>query len=437
MNEKKRQVSRRDFLKIAASGGAVAFGGLSNLPVSMIASAQDMVTLSVWHTNETELDAVIAAFKAANPDVGIDFQYYPWGAFFDNLQTAYAGGTPPDVHRQDDDEIPFFVQRGALLSLSNALSDLNPDDFFWDALSSTAINGEIWVAVPAMRVDNLIINKTMFEEAGVELPPLEYPSMDWNWESFTETAVALTDADNLVYGMAGANSADHSISHGRALGGDVISEDCLEFLMNGAGMVRAFDNTAALIQQQGGAVDPETQDALGGASEMFVGGQAAMIYQQSRFPGGIDEVDFEYEIRGIPTYADAEGPANFLAIECYGVAASTEHPEEASKFAVFMMGSEAQTILAETKSIIPFSRSAALDIWLDKGPVGREILVEGLNYARSLPFAVGFGELQDVVWPEIQQIFLGQKSAQEVFDAAKPAVDDILAAVGGCVGDGM
>ena len=256
------------------------------------------------------------------------------------------------------------------------------------------------MSVPAMRVDNLIINKTMFEEAGVALPPLEYPSADWSWESFTETAVALTDADNLVYGMAGLNSADHSISHGRALGGDVISEDCLEFLMNGAGMVRAFDNSAALIQEQGGAVDPETQEALGGASEMFVGGQAAMIYQQSRFPGGIDEVDFEWEIRGIPTYADADGPANFLAIECFGVAASTAPPGRSGQVCRLLDGfSESQTILAETKSIIPFSRSAAHDIWLPKVPVGREILVEGLNYARSLPFAVVFGELQDVVWP--------------------------------------
>ena len=29
-------------------------------------------------------------------------------------------------------------------------------------------------------------------------------------------------------------------------------------------MVRAFQNTADLVQVSGGAVDPETQDALGG-----------------------------------------------------------------------------------------------------------------------------------------------------------------------------
>ena len=425
-------------MKFAASSGAVAFGSLGGPGIAnMIAQAQDMVTLRVWHVNETELDPIIAAFQEANPDIGIDFQYYPWGQFFDNLQTAYAGGTAPDVHRQDDDEIPFFVQRGALLSLSEALSDLNPDDFFWDALASTAINGDIWVSVPAMRVDNLTINKTMFEEAGVEVPPLEYPSGDWTWESFAESAVALTNADALTYGAAGISSADHSISHGRALGGDVMSEDCMTFLMDGEPMVRAFQNTADLMQVSGGAVDPETQDALGGSGEMFLLGQAGMLYGQSRFPGGIDEVDFEWEIRGNPTYADAESPSNFLAIECYGVPASGSNLEDAAKFAVFLMGSEAQTILAETKSIIPFSRSAAYDIWLPNGPVGREIQVEALNYARSLPFAVGFGEVQDAVWPLIQEIFLGQRSAQDVFDEAKPIADEILAAAGGCLGDGM
>ena len=45
----------------------------------------------------------------------------------------------------------------------------------------------------------------------------------------------------------------------------------------------------------------------------------------------------------------------------------------------------------------------------------------------ACPSRLAFGELQDVVWPEIQKIFLGQASAQEVFDAAKPAVDEILA----------
>ncbi len=102
-----------------------------------------MVTLNVWHVNETEFDAVIDAFEAQNPMLASNSNNIPGAPSLITCRRAYAGGTPPDARRQDDDEISFFVQRGALLSLTNALSDLNPDEFFWDALSSTAINGEV------------------------------------------------------------------------------------------------------------------------------------------------------------------------------------------------------------------------------------------------------------------------------------------------------
>jgi len=328
------------------------------------------------------------------------------------------------------------VQQGALSPLSEALSELDPEEFFWDALQSTAINGDVWVSVPAMRVDNLIINKTMFEEAGVELPPLEYPSDEWTWEKFVETAVALSDPDALVFGVSDANSTDFAISLGRSLGGDIMDEDCMTFLMNEEPMVRAIQNMADLMQVSRGAVDPETSEALGGAGEMFIGGQAGMMYAQSRFPSGINEVEFEWEIRGIPTYEGQE-PNNFLAIECFGVPAMGQHLAEARDFAVYLMGSAAQQIFAETKSIIPFNRAAAMDIWVPNGPTGREMLVEGLNYARSNPFAVGFGRVQDVVWPMIQEVYRGQRTAQDALDEAKPLADEILAEVGGCLGEGM
>lgn len=437
MTDKKKSLTRRDFLKFTstATAGVLAVGSLSKLgAASASAPAQDNVVLRVWHVDETELDPVIEAFKAENPNIDVAFQYYPWGNFWDQLQTAYAGGTAPDVHRQDDDEIPFFVQRGALMPLTEALSALNPEEFFWDALETTAINGDIWVSVPAMRVDNLLINKTMFEEAGVELPPLEYPSEEWTWEKFVETAVALSNPDELVYGMVDADQADFAISLGRSLGGDIMDENCLIFLMNEEPMVRAIQNMADLMQVSQGAVDPETGQALGGGGEMFIAGQAAMTYGQSRFPAGIEDVDFEWEIRGIPTYA-GQTPNNFLAIECYGVPAMTEHPDEATNFAVFLMGASAQGILAQTKSIIPFSRAAAEEIWIPNGPVGREILVESLNYARSNPFAVGFGQVQDVVWPMIQEVYRGQRSAQDAMDEAKPLADEILAEAGGCLGE--
>jgi len=325
MTDKNKSLSRRSFLKLSAASSFMAVGGLSELGDSLLKArplGQDNVTLRVWHVDEDELDPIIEAFQSENPNINVEFQFYVWDNFWERLQTAYAGGTAPDVHRQDDDEIPFFVQQGALAPLTEALSELDPEEFFWDALQSTAINGDVWVAVPAMRVDNLIINKSMFEEAGVELPPLEYPSDEWTWEKFVETAVALSNPDALVFGVSDANSTDFAISLGRSLGGDIMDEDCMTFLMNEEPMVRAIQNMADLMQVSRGAVDPETSEALGGAGEMFIGGQAGMMYAQSRFPSGINEVEFEWEIRGIPTYEGQE-PNNFLG--CVDI---SSHPDQ-------------------------------------------------------------------------------------------------------------
>ena len=234
------QLTRRDFLRSSALLGAgVVIVGCAPAATSPTggeaaeAPSADMQTMSLWHVSENELDGIIAAFEEEN-SVAVEFQYYPWGDFFDKLQTAYAAGDPPDVHRQDDDEIPFFVQRDVLTPLDDAVAaNLNQENLFWDAVESTMINGSLWVSVPAMRVGNLVYNRTLFEEAGVALPPTTFPNDGWDFATFAETARQLSDPDNMIFGMAGADHPDFVISIGRSNGGQVIDENCGEFLMTG------------------------------------------------------------------------------------------------------------------------------------------------------------------------------------------------------------
>ncbi len=438
----KKAMSRRDFLKASASAAASISALVPLAHIATAAPAAQEVTLEVWHTDETELLPIIDAFKAANPNVSINYTFFPWGPFFENLETAYAAGTPPDVHRQDDDEIPFFVQRGVLLPLTDAIGALDQGALFWDAVASTMINGDLWVSTPAMRVDNLMINKTLFQEAGVPLPPVAYPSDDWTWDDFTAAARSLTEylraqGNELGYGFIGANSADFITSMGRSRGGQIISEDCLTFMMHETPMTQAMQDAVNMILVDKTAVDPETAEVFGGGKEMFSQGLVGMWYVQTRDVPN-EDVTFEWDVAGVPVFPGQE-PVHFAAIEAYGVPAVTAHPAEAASFAAFLMGEESQLILAETKNVIPVNRAAAIDIWAapDKTPASRKVLVDSLAYARTLPFAVGFGRVQDVMNPLIQEVALGQKTAQAAMDEAKPLADEILAEAGGCLGDSM
>lgn len=393
-------------------------------------AAGEVATLQVWHVDETELDPIIEAFEAENPDIDIEFSFFPWGPFFEKLDAAYAAGDPPDVHRQDDDEIPFFAQRGVLLPLDDYLAEyLNPEDLYWDTVESTAINGENYVSVPAVRVGQLWYNKDMFEAAGVPLPPSSYEEA-WTWDEFVEAATALTDAENQVYGVGAIDNPDFITSIGRSRGARILSEDCTEFLMDDPVMVETMQMIADMMQVDGIAADPETLEAFGGATEMFNAGQLAMRYGDTR---DVPEADFNFDVTMLPVF-EGHDPVIFAAIENYGVAASTEHPEEAAKFAAYLMSEDAQRVLAETKNVIPINRTAAEEVWVNQGNYNRGLLVEAAQYGRTNPFAVGFGRAQEIAWPAIREVMLGQKTAEEAMAEVKPLVDAELQEIGGCLG---
>ncbi len=396
------------------------------------AESGEQVTLSVWHVDETELEPIIAAYKAKNPNIDIDFSFFPWGPFFEKLDASYAAGDPPDVHRQDDDEIPFFAQRGVLLPLDDYLAgQLNPDELYWDTVKSTEIDGHLWVSVPAIRVGHFWYNKTLFEAAGVPLPPSSYEEA-WTWAEFVETARALTDASKQQYGAGGINSADFVTAMGRSQGAEILSDDCTEFLLDDPVMVDMMQQIADLMQVEGIVADPETLEAFGGPAEMFNAGQLAMRYGDTRDVPA-EDVGFEYDVAPLPVFPGHD-PVIFAAIENYGVANSTEHPEEAAAFAAYLMSEEAQTILAETKNVIPINKKAATEVWVNQSPVNRQLLVEAAQYGRTNPMAVGFGRAQEIAWPAIQEVMLGQKTAEDAMNEVKPLVDAELQKIGGCLG---
>jgi multiple sugar transport system substrate-binding protein len=279
-------------------------------------------------------------------------------------------------------------------------------------------------------VGHLWYNKDLFEEAGVPLPPSSYDEA-WTWDEFVEAAAALTDADKQQYGVGGIANADFVTSIARSQGATILSEDCTEFLMDDPVMVDTMQMVADLMQVEGIAADPETLEAFGGSGEMFNAGQLAMRYGDTRDVPA--DVDFEYDVTMLPVFEGHE-PVIFAAIENYGVANTTEHPEEAAKFAAYLMSEDAQKILAETKNVIPINRAAAEEVWVNQSDVNRALLVEAAQYGRTNPFAVGFGRAQEIAWPAIQEVMLGQKTAEEAMAEVKPLVDAELQEIGGCLG---
>ena len=397
------------------------------------APALEEVEIEVWHTAD-EFDAIIPNFQLDHPNVKVNFQHYPWGEYFEKLELRYAAGDPPDVHRQDDDEIPAFAARGLLMPMEDhVLAAINKEDLSWGTIESTMIEGHLYVVISHTRAANIWYNKDMFDAAGVDYPPATYPSDDWTWEKFVETARALTNVAEMQYGVADTSNPDQIVSIGRSNGGTVMSEDCSEFLMNEEPMVWAIQAMADLmLKEPVGAADVETQQAFGGAGELFYTGKAAMLMGSTRGGPLTNAVDFEWDYAGLPIIKGKK-PGVVGWIECYGVPQATQHPREATEFAVYLMQEKAQDLFAKSKSVIPINNKAA-ETWVQRIPQNRQVLIDAAPYSGTLPFAVGFPKLQEIAWPMLAEVMLGQKTAQEAMDEAKPLCDAALAEAGGCLG---
>jgi multiple sugar transport system substrate-binding protein len=130
-------------------------------------------------------------FAAENPDVVVEVKMFDFTG----------GGTPglPDLAKGSDcfQWFPSFQapeNREAILNLEPFLDadpDFSTDGFYPQVLEQFTWQGQLW-GLPADITPFIIeYNKDVFDAAGVD-----YPTTDWTWDDFLETAVALTQGED-------------------------------------------------------------------------------------------------------------------------------------------------------------------------------------------------------------------------------------------------
>lgn len=192
----KKKVSRREFLKAAAS----SLVPLSVLPdfMNMSPPSQSPVELVIWYWADYNRDVIAATpdnpegrwwgwifdhFEEANPNVTLKVEAHGWDeALHDGLLAAIAAGRAPDVTHGE-----AFVQEFAALG-AFAPVNINPDDFPSGTIDGAVRKGEVY-GVPAMTSSfALEINRTVLEQSGVDpsYTPATWDELVWDVASVFE-----------------------------------------------------------------------------------------------------------------------------------------------------------------------------------------------------------------------------------------------------------
>lgn len=388
------------------------------------------VTLRVWAWNKADSEDQVKLYQQEYPSVKVEFEVFtPQDAFEDKLQTAYAANSAPDVHRMNDDSIPYYGKRGALLPLENDLPQvIKKEEVYWDAVESCKVYGHLQAIPVAIRTGCIYYNVDLFNKYGVPLPPKKYPDEAWTWAKFVEAATALRKDD--VWGFNQADNYDWLFDNVKANGGGIMSKDCMKFGLTEPAAVEALQFWADMINVKKVAAPPPVVQALGGAGQMFMAGKSAMVAGSSIPNKG--DLKFKWDIAGRPI-VPGKTPVTFLAIQTWASPKSTKEPQEAIKMLAFFLGEKTQKLLATGGQVIPINRKVSETDYVKAFPnANMQIPLQSIPYGRTMPLVVGMQDVKDLARPQFQVIALGQKKAADAMKEVEAKANAALQKAGGC-----
>ena len=327
---------------------------LSALPLV----AQDAVELRLtWYDDGNEgevLRDLLDRFEADNPDISVVVDTIAYSAILEQLPVQVEAGQAPDMARVTN----FPGLTGYYLDLRPYLADpaYFEESFPPVVLESMRVEGdtEALHGFPLQfTVTGPFINRTLFEQAGIEVPSDSDDSV--TWEEWTEVSRQVAEATETQFAIA----IDRT---GHRLAGPAMSQGATFFDEEGNITIDTpgFRTMAELLNtwHVEGITPAEVWlgagDSYAAGNEFFSNGQLVLYmsgsWQIGRFSTEIGDA-FDWEVIPNPTGPGGStgmpGGAGLVAFS------ATEHPEEVARVMEYLIQPEVMSEFTARTLFIP------------------------------------------------------------------------------------
>ena len=470
MNQKRTKsakISRRSFLLLSAQGAGLAALAACAAPAAPAqpaapqpaqppagapkpeaapttapAAAPATVDFLAWGDNADipAWEALVNRYKEIAPNVTVNVTPVaePNANFYPKLQTTIAGGTPPGVSSFQGWEWQIYADQDVLAPIDEFVN-ANPyfKEVYPEGVASiegtTARNGKRYL-IPLQRAAMLVFYaRKPFEEAG-----LEFPTDDWTFEEFMETATKLTNPDKKLFGIQANGNWFRDIGWIRLTGKQEFDSlyDPRKAMFNQPEIVDIVQKMASDVYYKM-KIAPTPADLQGGANTIQTG-NAAMKYEGPWFFPALNSPQLREEKKNVP-FDIVLMPKMGDEKRCHrgwteGVALLKGDQLQASwEFASFMAGEEGDKLYSQVTGRIPNTNALIENFWLPVVTERFEVkngkaLLEAFN--RSEVDVVG-GVPRSKMWSEVVKpvgwdpLIGGSATAAEVL----PKVDEGLQAL--------
>ncbi len=409
----------------SAESGAADAGGAS-------AEAQ-IVSIMNWdEITGTPFEAVLDAYRDAT-GVQIEVQPTPAQDYETRMRTMIAGGTAPDVMRINDDFVRGYTAEGALLDMS---SFLERDGLTGEGFFETIYNfprqptGEYTAWSVGCQPNVIFYNKTMFEEAGVPLPPTTWTDENWKFANVLEAAKALTVEGEqwgaLFYSSTGYETV-FPVSNGEPDG--IYSFDGTQFTLANPKSIEAIQWVADLTCVHAAQPEWGVVTRSGAPNQLFAAGQIGMYMNVFGVAPYMREnaTDFVWDIAPVP---GQEAQTTIATIVCFCIPSVSTNPDGAWDLLKFMTDNEGAKIFADTGAFIPPRREMAEYMVNSNGDLPPEhisLVLDALDNSVTENFSAYIERARSFYRGELELVYTCQSSAEEVLTGIREDVEKALA----------
>ncbi len=418
-------------LSLALTGAACSSGGDGGGAAG--GDEQADLTLAFWGdtSRDERYGKVIEAFEAQNEGVTIERTFAGWGDYWTARNTEAAGRSLPDVLQLDLAYVNQYARNGQLVELDQYIGQtIDTSTINEQLLASGQVEGTTYAISSSSSTMATFVNEALLEELGVEAP-----AEDLTWDQYDAFLDQVSEAgasqDPQVWGGSDYTQVFWLFQMWLSQQGLTLLDESGQLGFTQADLQRWWDRGEALREAE--AVVPQaTIEQLSGADTIGSGATATEISWDNfltRFSEGSAEP--ELSMMAIPSGEGTEAGMFLKPGLMMGVAANSEHPDEAAAFIDFLINSEEAGEIFGSSRGLPSSSTAlggVSDEGLDAQLVEYETSVESELTGSAPPPVEGFATLEEAFNRISQDVAFDASSSA---DAAAQWFTEAEAALGG------
>jgi len=364
---------------------------------------------------------LIADFEAETPGVTVRWVDIPWADMQSKILTAVTAGTAPDVVNLNPDFASQLASKNAWLPLDGVLAAADQQRYLPKIWQATVLNDQSF-GIPWYLTTNITLyNQDLLDAAGVAAPPQTYAELATVARQVKEATGKYAYFTTFV-----PDDAADVLQSFVQMGVTLVDDQGQAVFDSPAGRA-VFQYWTDLYQQELLPREVLTQGHRR-AIELYQAGEVALLSTGAEFLPTIETnaPSIAAVTASAPQITGDTGKRN-VAVMNLVIPQSTEVPEEALAFALYVTNDANQLAFAQAANVLPSTQMALQDAYFkaegeDALAAARAASAIQMDSAEVLiPAMDGLKDLQAIIYDNLQAAMLGQKTVDQAVDDAAGA----------------